>query len=172
MNQEFTMIPHDFLDKLYMSNFKKRQLKIILFLSRFRFGCHKYDIILSNSEFEVCGVGDNVIKKELEQLVRMNIVKILDPKEGVYNLNKDVLYWHVKSAMRDEEKQRDLRNKVIRRHIKPSFNLRDKIYPKQTAKVPNSRYQTTEKPREGNENSGAKHIGNIVKDILGKENNA
>jgi len=171
MNQEFTMFPHDFLDKLYMSNLKKRQLKIILFLARVRFGCHKYDIIASNSEFEICGVGDNVIKKELEQLVRMNIVKILDPKLGVYNLNKDVLYWHVKPAMRDEENQRDLRNKVIRRHIKPSSNLRDKIYPNQTAKIPNSRYQTTERPRQDNENSGAKHIGNIVKDILGKENN-
>lgn len=165
MNQEFSMIPHSFLDKLYMSNFKKRQLKIILYLARIRFGCHKYDIISSNSEFEICGVGDNVIKKELEQLVRMNIVKIIDSKLGVYNLNIDVLYWQVKPAMRDEERQRDLRNKVIRQHIKPSSNLREKIYPKQTAKVPNSRYQTTERPRENNDNSGPKHIGNIVKDI-------
>lgn len=171
MNQEFSMFPHNFLDKLYMSNFKKRQLKIILYLARIRFGCHKYDIISSNAEFEICGVGDNVIKKELEQLVRMNIVKILDPKMGVYNLNTDTLYWQVKPAMKDEERQRDLRNKVIRRHIKPSANLRDKIYPKQTAIVAKSRYQTTEKPKEDNDNSGAKHIGNIVKDILGKENN-
>jgi len=169
MSGDFSMIPHGFLDKLIMSNFKKRQLKILLYMARMTFGCHKREIISSHTEFTMCGVGNNVIKKELEILASMNVIKILDKESSVYNMNPDMLNWLVKPAMRDVEKQRDIKNRVIRRQLKPS-DLRTKIYPKQTLNVPNSRSQTPERTRDDNGNSGLKHIGNIVKDIYGNPN--
>jgi phage replication O-like protein O len=71
----FTKIENRILEKILTSNLTKRQLKILLLIILFSFGCQKCYAILKNNDFSYAKVSPYRIKKELRTLVRTRIIK-------------------------------------------------------------------------------------------------
>lgn len=57
-------------------NFTKRQMNILTFIYNYSFGFAKeWALIPKMRDFEICGISSIKIRKELEQLIEMNVIE-------------------------------------------------------------------------------------------------
>ncbi|WP_027365088.1 replication protein [Desulfotruncus alcoholivorax] len=113
---EFTRISNELFEAIILSNFKKRQLNIILLVIRLSYGCgHKY-AILRQADFQLIGIDKSDIKKELNLLVESGVLSISLTGERI-TLNKDYERWSIPRAQpggQDKFKQLLARNLMVK----------------------------------------------------------
>jgi phage replication O-like protein O len=86
----FTKIENRILERILTSDLTKRQLKILLLIVRFSFGCQKNYAVLKNKDFSYAKVSPYCIKAELHKLVEKRVIKWNPEKEMVWiNLNSE-----------------------------------------------------------------------------------
>lgn len=93
----FTKVDNDILERILTADFSKRQLKILLLIIRFSFGCQKNYALLKNKDFSYGLVSPYCIKSELQQLVRKGVLKRDSEKEMVW-INKNLSEWTVDNS--------------------------------------------------------------------------
>lgn len=89
---KFTRIANELYEAIMQSDFSKRQRNIIDLVIRMSYGCGKKHAILRPSDFELCGVGKNHVKAELQYL---SAAKVLFIDGEVIRLNKNYDQWRV-----------------------------------------------------------------------------
>ncbi len=93
----FTKFENEILEKILTADFSKRQLKILLLIIRFSFGCQKNYCLLKNKDFTYARVSPYCIKDELEKLVKKGVIKWNLGKEMIW-INKNLSEWIVDSS--------------------------------------------------------------------------
>ncbi len=93
----FTKFENEILEKILTADLSKRQLKILLLIIRFSFGCQKNYCLLKNKDFTYSRVSPYCIKDELEKLVKKGVIKWNPEKEMVW-INKNLSEWIVDSS--------------------------------------------------------------------------
>ncbi len=71
----FTKFENEILEKILTADLSKRQLKILLLIIRFSFGCQKNYCLLKNKDFTYSRISPYCIKDELEKLVKKRVIK-------------------------------------------------------------------------------------------------
>ncbi len=93
-NDAHLRIAHTLLEQFFVSDFSKRQYKLLLFILRLSWGCgRKFAVIPRLSDFRHVGIGHQHIRRELETLIR----------DGVLQVNEDWTRW---SLVKDFDKWR------------------------------------------------------------------
>lgn len=88
-------IANELWDEVIRRDFSKRQKDIILFIWRLSYGVNqKTAYIPKLVYFELCGIGKNHIRKELEYLEHCKVI-IWDKEERTFEVNKDYEQWQV-----------------------------------------------------------------------------
>ncbi len=86
-------IPHSITEALMMSSFTKRQRRIIDLILRLSWGCGKTSATIPRRrDFEVLGVAETHIGKELVELVKSKVIFI---QGNDYSFNKDYDQWQI-----------------------------------------------------------------------------
>lgn len=86
-------IAHSINEQIMVSDFSKRQRKILDLILRLSWGCgKKYAIIPHQNDFEIVGVYKTDIKAELDYLVQSKVIFINGDN---YQFNKDYDQWRV-----------------------------------------------------------------------------
>ncbi len=93
----FTKVENDILERILTADFSKRQLKILLLIIRFSFGCQKNYALLKNKDFSYGLVSQYCIKSELQKLVQKGVLKQDSEKEMVW-INKNLSEWTVDNS--------------------------------------------------------------------------
>jgi phage replication O-like protein O len=93
----FTKIENKLFEKILTSNFTKRQLKILLLIVRFSFGCQKNYAILKNQDFTYAQVSPYCIKVELMKLIEKRVIE-RDSEKGMILINKNLNEWTVDNS--------------------------------------------------------------------------
>ncbi|MEC0170832.1 replication protein [Paenibacillus graminis] len=76
-------------------NFSKRQKDIILFIWRLSYGCRKKTAIIPKlKDFEMCGIGYQNIRKELDHLSSSKVI-VWTKDTNVFSVNKDYKQWQI-----------------------------------------------------------------------------
>lgn len=89
---EFTRISNELFEAILLSNFKKRQLNIILLVIRLSYGCGRKYAVLRQADFKIIGIDKSDIKKELDQLIQSGVLTIDGERIA---LNKDYDRWQI-----------------------------------------------------------------------------
>lgn len=90
----FTKVENELLEKVLTANLSKRQLKILLLIIRFSFGCQKNYALLRNKDFSYARISPHCIKTELKKLVAKEVIKWNLKKEMVW-INRNLNEWAV-----------------------------------------------------------------------------
>ncbi len=98
----FTKVENELLEKVLTANLSKRQLKILLLIIRFSFGCQKDYALLKNKDFSYAMVSPYCIKYELQKLVVKGVIKRNPNKEMVW-INKNLSEWYVDNLVNSQE---------------------------------------------------------------------
>ncbi len=98
----FTKVENKMLEKILTADLSKRQLKILLLVIRFSFGCQKNYCLLKNKNFSYSRVSPYCIKKELEKLIEKEVIKCNPKKEMVW-INKNIGEWLVGNFVNNSE---------------------------------------------------------------------
>lgn len=86
-------IPHTITEALMTSDFTKRQRKIVDLILRLSWGCSKESATIPRQrDFEVLGIRETHVGKELSRLVESRVIFI---KGNDYSFNKDCGQWTV-----------------------------------------------------------------------------
>lgn len=86
-------IPHQIGEQFMVSQFTARQRRILDLILRLSWGCGKEEAHIPHQrDFDLIGIGEGHIKRELELLLRDNIIR---RDGGKYALNKDFVEWRV-----------------------------------------------------------------------------
>jgi len=86
-------IAHSIQEQVMVSDFSKRQRKILDLILRLSWGCGKKDALIPHqNNFELVGVHETDIKTELEHLVNCKVIEIGDT---YYSFNKNYDQWRV-----------------------------------------------------------------------------
>ena len=89
-------VAHELVEEILSCDFSKRQLSILLLILRLSWGFHKkWAVIPKQRDFEVAGVIETHVKKELEWLAGARVI-IVDGDR--YWFNKDYDQWRVSRA--------------------------------------------------------------------------
>lgn len=109
----YTRISNELYIAIMMTDFSKRQRKILDLIMRCSYGCGKKSAVLKPSDYEVVGLYKTHITKELIYLEKANVITIdRDTYETV--LNKDYDSWRVSLAKTaDMEKF----NEILKRNL-------------------------------------------------------
>ncbi len=114
----FTRLPNYVLEKIILSDFSKRQLKIIFYLCRLQFGFHRAKVSIKNSDFRLCGIRESVIKKELNELIDSGVIERSEIANTA-NLNLQTEDWKIPLITNIEPNAiLELRNKVFSKQFK------------------------------------------------------
>jgi len=89
---KYTRISNELYLAIMMTDFSKRQRKILDLIMRCSYGCGKKSAILKHSDFQVVGVYKGHIAKELDYLQKANVIFI---NADEIALNKDYDTWRV-----------------------------------------------------------------------------
>lgn len=99
----FTKIENRLFEKILTSNFTKRQIKILLLIIRFSYGCQKSYAVLKNKDFSYAQVSCYCIKDELRKLVEKRIIRWNPVKDMVW-INKNLSVWAVDNSEDNSER--------------------------------------------------------------------
>ncbi len=96
-------IAHSIEEQVMVSDFSKRQRKILDLILRLSWGCGKKEAIIPHQkDFEITGVYEGDIKAELDHLVNCKVIFI----DGAnYQFNKNYDQWRVSLAMKYDPKK-------------------------------------------------------------------
>ena len=112
----FIRISNELLNATIIRGFSKRQIVIILFIWRLSYGFNSKETKpLKFSDFTVCGVGKGHIKKELEELERINGL-IWNRELKIFSINKDFDTW----LLKQEPSRGDNLKKLIKQQLNKS----------------------------------------------------
>ncbi|RAL20837.1 replication protein [Thermoflavimicrobium daqui] len=89
---QFIKLSMELQEAIMKSDFSKRQRNILDLVIRLSYGCGKKYALLRPSDFQLCGVGKNHIKSELEYLVQ---TKVLFVNGEQIALNKNYDEWRI-----------------------------------------------------------------------------
>jgi phage replication O-like protein O len=91
----FIRIANELWDEVIRRDFSKRQKDIIDFIWRLSYGCQKKTAYIPKLVyFELCGIGRNHIKEELQYLESCRVI-FWDREEKTFEVNKDHEQWQV-----------------------------------------------------------------------------
>ena len=86
-------ISHSIHEQIMVSDFSKRQRKILDLIHRLSWGCGKtFAIIPHQKDFEITGIHESDIKSELEYLVNCKVIMISSDE---YMFNKNFDQWRI-----------------------------------------------------------------------------
>lgn len=105
----FVKLANDIWNEIIRRDFSKRQKDVILFIWRLSYGCQRKSANIPKlKDFELCGIGAQNIKKELDYLVSCRVIS-WDKPGNEFAVNKDYEVWQV-SPVRgwDEDRFREL----------------------------------------------------------------
>lgn len=104
-NKPFTRLPNEILNKTLISDFGKRERKVLDLILRLSYGCFNRNYCIARKvDFEAVGVGSSKIRAVLESLKEKNIIFIGENlNELKITINKQVDLWLIKTNG-DEEK--------------------------------------------------------------------
>lgn len=71
----YTIIPTYILETIFSRNFSKRQIKVLLFMLRFSFGCGSFETTLNSCDFRLTGLRTNVVSVELRKLKELKVIR-------------------------------------------------------------------------------------------------
>lgn len=110
----FLRIANEIWNEVIRRDFSKRQKDIILFIWRLSYGCKKkHAFIPQLKDFELCGIGQQNIRKELEYLVSSRVIH-WDEDGHIYSVNKDYERWQISPVKGwDKEKFKQLLHQNI-----------------------------------------------------------
>lgn len=115
----FVKLANEIWNEIIRRDFSKRQKDIILFIWRLSYGCQKKTAIIPKlKDFELCGIGYQNIRKELDYLVSCRVIS-WDTEDNLFTVNKDYEQWQI-SPVRgwDEEKFKELISKNLGKKTK------------------------------------------------------
>lgn len=122
----FVKLANEIWNEIIRRDFSKRQKDIILFIWRLSYGCQKKTALIPKlKDFELCGIGQQNIRKELDYLTGCKVI-FWEKEENVFSVNKDYEQWQI-SPVRgwDEEKFKELISKNL--ESKTSQNKKKKV---------------------------------------------
>ncbi|KAF1084946.1 Bacteriophage replication protein O [Sporotomaculum syntrophicum] len=92
---EFTRISNKLFEAIILTNFKKRQLNIILLVIRLSYGCGRDYAVLRQADFKIIGIDKSDINKELQLLAECGVLTVTGNRVA---LNKDYDCWRIARA--------------------------------------------------------------------------
>lgn len=91
----FVKLANEIWNEIIRRDFSKRQKDIILFIWRLSYGCQKKTASIPLLKyFELCGVGYQNIRKELDHLSNCRVI-IWNKNNNVFAVNKDYEQWQI-----------------------------------------------------------------------------
>ncbi|OMD29931.1 replication protein [Paenibacillus odorifer] len=110
----FVKLANEIWNEIIRRDFSKRQKDIILFIWRLSYGCGKKTALVPLlKDFELCGVGYQNIRKEIDHLSNCKVVS-WDQNRNVFSVNKDYDQWQISPVKGwDEKKFKDLISKNL-----------------------------------------------------------
>lgn len=97
-------VMHDWMEIFCKRDFTKRQANILNFLLCLMIASQSYSVkIPMLSDFSLCGVFPNKIRAELEELVRLNVIK-WNEDTNVFTINVNMNEWDVKVLDYDHDR--------------------------------------------------------------------
>lgn len=117
---EFLRLPLSLLNAvLFQHRFTKRQIKILLFITRFSIGCRRSTAHLKRCDFKEIGIDPSDITSELKKLQSSNLI--------VWNPSKDTLWITQKllgnSPTKPSKKVGEILTRNLVKHQQPVGNL-------------------------------------------------
>lgn len=89
-------IAHSISEQIMISDFTKRQRKILDLILRLSWGCgKKFALIPHQNDFEITGISEGHIKPELDCLITR---KVIFREDNIYSFNKNYDEWRVSLA--------------------------------------------------------------------------
>jgi hypothetical protein len=85
----YIKIENRILDKILISNFTKRQLKILLFIIRFSYGLGRKYAVFKKRDFYFADIPSYHVKDELKKVIIEGVVK-WNPKLGIFWINRNL----------------------------------------------------------------------------------
>lgn len=110
----FVKLANEIWNEIIRRDFSKRQKDIILFIWRLSYGCQKKTALIPKlKDFELCGIGQQNIRKELDYLTCSKVIS-WEKETNIFSVNKDYEQWQI-SPVRgwDEDKFRELISKNL-----------------------------------------------------------
>lgn len=134
-----TKIANELLDAIILTDFSKRQLKIILFIIRKTYGFNKKSDDISRSQIaDATGLLNPHITKTMNELKTMNVVNSDDGKYAKhYRLNKKYDEWNVTKTVPGY--QNSTGTKTVTRGYQNSNDRVPKQYPQKTTPKDNTK---------------------------------
>ena len=110
----FVKLANEIWNEIIRRDFSKRQKDIILFIWRLSYGCGKKTALVPLlKDFELCGIGYQNIRKELDHLSNCKVV-FWEESKKVFSVNKDYDQWQISPVKGwDEEKFKELISKNL-----------------------------------------------------------
>lgn len=120
----YVKLANEIWNEIIRRDFSKRQKDIILFIWRLSYGCQrKTALIPLLKDFELCGIGQQNIRKELTLLKECKVIN-WDQTKNLFAVNKDYDQWQITPVRGwDEVKFKELISKNLsERKISASQN--------------------------------------------------
>ncbi|WP_339248110.1 replication protein [Paenibacillus sp. FSL R10-2796] len=110
----FVKLANEIWNEIIRRDFSKRQKDIILFIWRLSYGCQKKTASIPLLKyFELCGVGYQNIRKELDHLSNCRVI-VWNKNNNIFAVNKDYEQWQISPVKGwNEEIFKDLVSKNI-----------------------------------------------------------
>lgn len=110
----FVKLANEIWNEIIRRDFSKRQKDIILFIWRLSYGCGKKTALVPLlKDFELCGIGYQNIRKEIDHLSNCKVVS-WDKNRNIFSVNKDYDQWQISPVKGwDEKKFKDLISKNL-----------------------------------------------------------
>ncbi|MCL6605522.1 MAG: replication protein [Paenibacillus sp.] len=110
----FVQLANEIWNEIIRRDFSKRQKDIVFFIWRLSYGCKKKTALIPLlKDFELCGIGYQNIRKELDHLSGCRVIS-WDKNTNVFSVNKDYDQWQISPVKGwDEKKFKDLISKNL-----------------------------------------------------------
>jgi phage replication O-like protein O len=154
----YVRISNEIWNEIIRRDFKKRQIAILQFILRLSYGCRQKSAIVPKlKDFELCGVGRNHIREELEYLEKCRVIR-WDREQMFFTIIKDYEMWQVSPVKGwDEEEFK----RLIHLNIgNKSSQNRNQIIPESgTLAEESSQNRNLEVPETGTEEFPKQELG-------------
>ena len=140
INYKFTALPNKIFGKVLISDFGKRERKVLDLIIRLSFGCgNRNYCFLRKVGFEVVGIDSAKIKVVLNSLTDKNII-IIEKYPNVLKIiiNKDINSWLVKENGDEEKLAKLVGENLPNGKYKSYLNGNNKLAKKESQNVINS----------------------------------
>lgn len=178
--QPFVKMTHELYEKIMMSKFNREQRAILDLVIRLSIGVQRnYCHIPRQKDFELVGVYESHVKKQLQSLVDMNVLA-WDVETGLIVLNENIKEWKVPQVPKYDE---EMFNYLLHHNLQISKNnlqiSKDNLqyskltYNKVRKHLQISKKQLTNKEEENHLNIDISRNETLSKDSIkeSKENN-